>query len=592
MGKAMRACLWVLTIAFKTNPMAFVLAIGEVLANVLRFVQPLVVAWIVRSLAVADAHGVLAGVAVWALALGAGAVLEIVAVSNRVRLIYDVGHAFDLELIQTLCQAPNLNALEHANTAAAIDRARDRADAMGYTYNDMTTVAIQLAAPVTSIVVAMVVDWSLLLLLLAGIPSLLLSKKSAEISDRAEQAASSASTRVQSWLQVLQDPQCGAERQVFRTWPWMRENVSVALADRDRSLVSGATSDGRLRLLGEVSYLLGAGLVIWLVVATTPTISAQTLVAAILVALDMRGTLGAVRFAVSGLGPGIRAAVTLLQLRDDITGLQPVRSAHPQAATDAAVEFVGAGYEYSDGTVGLRNINVRLEPGQLVAVVGSNGAGKTTFAQMVLGLRDATTGTVARSKTQATAVMQSFARPELLLGESIALRNADSAAVRQRVWEALERATDTEFWQQLPDGLDTHLGSAHRGGRDLSGGQWQTVAAARAQFKDRVDVVVLDEPTSAFDPEAQDRLTARYLEAARRVTEAGGVAVFITHSMSMPRLADRILVFEDGQIVEDGNHDQLMKAQGPYFDSYSAAVQGYLQLGDAPVDKTDTKQGN
>lgn len=590
MSKAIRACLWILAIAFRTNPAAFVLAGGELVATVLRFVQPLVVAWIVRSLVISDASGVLAGLTVWALTLGAGAALEIVAVSSRVRLISDVGHAFDLQLMQTLSEAPNLNALERRDTAAAIDRARDRADAMGYTYNDMMTVAIQLAAPVTSIVVAMVVDWRLLLLLVAGIPSLLLSKKSAEINDRAEQAASTASTRLHSWLEVLQGPQCRAERQVFHTWSWMRTKVSDALADRDRSLVAGATSDGRLRLLGEVSYLVGAGLVIWLVAVTSPSLTAGTLVAAILVALDMRGTLGAVRFAVSGLGPGIRAAVSLLQLRDEISNLQTARPVQTQTVSDAAVEFIDAGYQYADGTIGLQDVNLRLEPGQLIAVVGANGAGKSTFAEIVLGLRDPTTGSVARSKTQPTTVMQSFARPELLLGESIALRDIEADAIQQRAWEALERATDARFWRQLPDGLYTQLGSVHRGGRDLSGGQWQTVAAARSQFKNGVDVIVLDEPTSALDPEAQDRLTARYLEAARRVTEAGGLAVFITHRMSMPRLADRILVFDDGRVVEDGDHDQLMQARGLYFDSYSAAIHGYLQLGDTSPSETDDRR--
>lgn len=577
MVDAVRACLAVLTIAWRTNRMAFVLAVGEVLANVLRFIQPLVVAWVVHSLVQGDAHGVLAGVAVWALALGAGAALEIVAVSSRVRLIFEVGHAFDMELMGTISAASNLNVLEHPDTAAAIDRVRDRADAMGYTYNQLMTVVIQLAAPITSLIVAMVIDWRLVLLLLAGVPSLLLSKKSAEINDRAEQAASTASARLHGWLVVLQDPSCRAERQVFRTWPWMRARASDALADRDRSLVAGATSDGRLGLFGEISYLVGAGLVVWWVVAANSGLPAGILVATILVALDMRGTLGAVRFAVGGLGPGIRAAVTLRGLREAITSLQTAGDSSAPGVGE--MEFDNAGYEYSDGSTGLRDLTLRLDPGQLVAVVGANGAGKSTFAEMVLGLRDATTGAVVRSGDRATTVMQSFARPELLLGESIALRDIGSDIVQHRVWEALERATNSGFWRQLPDGLQTQLGSDHRAGRDLSGGQWQTVAAARAQFKDEVDVIVLDEPTSALDPEAQDALTARYLKAARRVTEAGGLAVFITHRMSMPRLADRILVFEDGRLAEDGDHEQLMEARGLYFESYTAAVDGYLQLG-------------
>ncbi len=562
MVDAGRACLAVFATAWRTNRMAFGLAVGEVLANVLRFVQPLVVAWIVHALVLRDGSGVVAGVAVWALALGAGAALEIVAVSSRVRLIFEVGHAFDVELMKTVSAATNLNVLEHPDTAAAIDRVRDRADVMGYTYNQLMTVAIQLAAPITSLIVAVVIDWRLVLLLVAGVPSLLLSKKSAEINDRAEQAASSASARLHGLLDVLQNPSCRAERMVFRTWPWMRKRASDALADRDRSLVAGATSDGRMGLFGEISYLIGAGLVIYWVVAANPGMSPGILVATILVALDMRGTLGAIRFAVSGLGPGIRAAVTLRELRQAITSLPTASAASAPGVGEMG--FHNAGYEYSDGTKALKDLTLSLQPGQLVAVVGANGAGKSTFA---------------RSAGRATAVMQSFARPELLLGESIALQDIGSNNIQHRVWEALESATNSRFWRQLPDGLQTQLGGEHRAGRDLSEGQWQTVAAARSHFKDEVDTIVLDEPTSALDPEAQDALTARYLKAARSVTDAGGVAMIITHRMSMPRLADRILVFNNGHLVEDGNHEQLMKARGLYFESYIAAIDGYLKLG-------------
>jgi hypothetical protein len=165
-------------------------------------------------------------------------------------------------------------------------------------------------------------------------------------------------------------------------------------------------------------------------------------------------------------------------------------------------------------------------------------------------------------------------------GEAVALKSMSdcSPADIARVRLCLEQASPRRFWAEHPDDFALQLGPNWPGGTDLSAGQWQAVAAARCFYVEDADLVVLDEPTAALDPEAQEAVTLRYAAVARQVASRGGIAVMVTHRMSMPRLADRILVLHDGRLHETGTHDELIASDGMYARAYHAQASGFSEM--------------
>lgn len=214
-------------------------------------------------------------------------------------------------------------------------------------------------------------------------------------------------------------------------------------------------------------------------------------------------------------------------------------------------------------------LNLTIAPGERLAVVGLNGAGKTTLVKLLSGLLDPTGGRVLlngqdirefnRQEYYAlfSAVFQDFSIPDVTVAENIAqsTENIDT----ERIWRCLEQAGMQEFVQSLPNGLDTHIGrEVYLDGVMFSGGQTQRLMLARALYKNG-PVLLLDEPTAALDPLAENDIYQRYHEMT-----AGKTAVFISHRLASTRFCDRILFLADGAIAEEGTHESLLAKGGEY----------------------------
>jgi ATP-binding cassette subfamily B protein len=228
----------------------------------------------------------------------------------------------------------------------------------------------------------------------------------------------------------------------------------------------------------------------------------------------------------------------------------------------------------------LAGISCEIAAGQKVALVGENGAGKTTLAKLLLGLYRPDTGRITFDgcdvqqidpwslRRAMSAVSQQFVRYQLTLGENVGLGRPDRVEDRASLEEAGERAGIGDLVRALPAGYETLLGP-DVGGVDLSGGQWQRVAIARAFFRDAA-VLVLDEPTAALDPLAELAVFERFAELAQ-----GRTALLISHRLGMARLADRVLVLAHGRVVEQGTHEELLRAEGAYATLFRAQARWY-----------------
>lgn len=238
------------------------------------------------------------------------------------------------------------------------------------------------------------------------------------------------------------------------------------------------------------------------------------------------------------------------------------------------------GFSYPGGEAVLKDIDLTINERTRIAVVGENGSGKTTLARLILGLYLPDKGEVCyngistdrmcygRLQEQASAVFQNFRKYKLTLQENIEIA-AEGPAAQMGVETALKQAGITVTKEMFPEHLNTVLAKEF-GGVDLSGGQWQRIAIARGIYK-KSGLIVLDEPTAAIDPMQEHELYQTFLEAAK-----GKIAVIVTHRLGLARACDKIIVMQEGQILDVGCHEELLERCDYYRRLWEVQASGYL----------------
>jgi ATP-binding cassette subfamily B protein len=256
----------------------------------------------------------------------------------------------------------------------------------------------------------------------------------------------------------------------------------------------------------------------------------------------------------------------------------------PSAGTpDTGVRFERVGFRYPGAEAfALRGIDVHIPAGQSLALVGENGAGKTTFIKLLARLYQPTEGRILIDgrdlrdwdedalRRRLGVIFQDFNQYHFTVAENVGLGSVEHLEDRPRVERAVERGGAGEVVRALGQGLETQLGRYFAKGTELSGGQWQKVALARAFMREEADILVLDEPTAALDAEAEHAVFQRFRELA-----AGRTTILISHRFPTVRMADRILVVEHGRIVESGSHEELLAARGRYAHLFTLQASGY-----------------
>ena len=230
----------------------------------------------------------------------------------------------------------------------------------------------------------------------------------------------------------------------------------------------------------------------------------------------------------------------------------------------------------------LRNVDLFIPRGESVALVGQNGAGKTTLVKLVTRLYEPTEGRVLLDGKDLRAwersdllarfgvVFQDFNQYQLKLRENVGVGSVAHLEEVPRIERAVEQGGADALVANLATGIETPLGRWFQDGVELSGGQWQKVALARGFMREQADILVLDEPTAALDAEAEHAVFERFKELSK-----GKTTIIISHRFPTVRMADRILVLENGGIGEEGTHDALLALDKTYAHLYRLQAEGY-----------------
>ena len=246
------------------------------------------------------------------------------------------------------------------------------------------------------------------------------------------------------------------------------------------------------------------------------------------------------------------------------------------------IEFRGVGFRYpeSDEWV-LREIDLNIRPGEKIALVGHNGAGKTTLIKLLSRLYDPTEGAILIDgidvrdidplalRQKIGVIFQDFVRYHLPARENIGFGQIEAADSMERIIESARKSGAHSMIEDLPEGYETMLGRWFHGGHELSLGQWQRIALARAFMRD-AEILVLDEPTASLDAQTEYEIFRHFQE----LTE-GKMAILISHRFSTVRMADRIVVIQDGRITEAGSHQELLRREGVYARLFGMQAEGY-----------------
>lgn len=268
------------------------------------------------------------------------------------------------------------------------------------------------------------------------------------------------------------------------------------------------------------------------------------------------------------------------EIQPVITSLPDSRSFPSPIQKGFVFEQVSFKYPNSEHWA-IRNLSFHLKPGEKLALVGENGAGKTTLVKLLARLYEPTEGRILIDGVDLRAynlqelrnnigiIFQDFIKFQLKAGENIAIGNIGALEDSLAIEAAAQKSLADTVVDTLPERYDQILGRRFEKGVDLSGGQWQKIALARAYMRD-AQLLILDEPTAALDARAEHEVFQRFSELI-----AGKAAVIISHRFSTVRMADRILFLENGQLLELGSHEELIAKDGKYAELFHLQAQGY-----------------
>lgn len=426
--------------------------------------------------------------------------------------------------------------------------------------------------------------WAVLLLGLAGVPAFVAEARYSGEAFR-NQRRRSAERRMQMYLEMVLTREDGVKEvklmQLGRLFLQRYIDIFGNIYKEDRNLALRRGFWGYvLGLLASVAFYFAYGWVAFAAVAGAITLGQMTMYIAV-----FRQGLSAVTNCLTAVNRMYEDNLYLSNLTEYLGHNVPEpggnRLEGPDPADGIRFERVTFHYPGSEQPA-LEDVNLHIRPGESLAIVGENGSGKTTLIKLLTRLYSPTGGRILFQgldlqewdidalRRKLGVIFQDFARYQLKVAENIGVGDQSAMGDTGRVYDAAEQGLAAEFIRNMPAGYDTQLGTWFPEGKELSGGQWQKIALSRAFMRRDAEVLILDEPTAAIDAKAEAEIFAHFRELA-----ANRIAIIISHRFSTVRIADQIIVLDDGRILERGNHASLLALGGQYATLFELQARGY-----------------
>jgi ATP-binding cassette subfamily B protein len=495
-------------------------------------------------------------------------------------------------MVALVCELPRIDHLEQPELLNRIAQLQRSADSIGYAVGGVLTATASALQVVFTAVLLAAVDPSLLLLAVAALvpvgTGVIKNRLRAQLDvESGHHWRAKKGLRILAWA-----PENGPDLRLAGAADTVRRRQNDAVLALRAAHDRWAIRAGLAQAVGDATF----GLALVAMIALTARrlrgggADPGDLLLVLVLGQRLASQVGQAIERISNLAHLVRSLSALTWLEDAAAAASSPasRTAAPPATLAEGISLRGVSFAYP-GTSRevLRDVDLDLRAGSRVALVGENGAGKTTLVNLLCGFHEPTAGSIAVDGTpldalgraawqgRVTAVFQDAPRLEVELVSAVGVGDLDDdvqVAPRPRVETAVAAAGLDAVVERFPEGIDARLGRRFQGGRELSGGQWQQVAHARSNVRPAPLLVVLDEPTAALDAEAEHALFER---VRRRSGSSTAVTLFVSHRFSTVRDADHIVVLDQGRVIEQGTHDQLVALGGRYAELFRRQARHY-----------------
>ena len=488
--------------------------------------------------------------------------------------------------LMTHANSLDLASFEDPVLSDKLERARRQASARLGTLTSLASMFRQALTLISMIsVIILFSPWLLLLLIASTIP-LFLSETKLALLNYSILFRQTPQRRELDYIRYLGTSSQGAkEVKIFGLGDYLSQRLSMLFekfyAENKHLAIRRATEGGLVGLVSTASYYVAYAYILARAVSGSLTVGDLTLIAgAFSRAGDLTDNLVNGAVDVSEQALYIRDLLDYFEARPTVVSRLNAKSIPRPIRSGYEFENVSFVYPESERKV-LNNISFRIAASERIALVGENGAGKTTIAKLMARLYDPTEGRILLDgvdlreynvddlRRAIGVIFQDYLRYDMLASENIGFGRIEELGNVKRIEIAATKSSAAGIIATLPNQYAQMLGKRFEGGIDLSGGQWQTIALARAYMRDS-DVLILDEPTANLDALSESKVYQRFVDFSE-----GKIAVLISHRFSTVRMADRIIVLEQGHVVEEGSHRGLLALGRKYAELFELQAAGY-----------------